>query len=413
MPENFDFLQNNKYEVGSIRNILLSASLNANRKTYKTSFHVIYAVVCALVMYLCIDTSLLAGSSIISTAAMFISPAMCVFPILYSPLPLKILSVLAPLIAHFIKSAATGFDGGFYSVAGGLFTYLLCVLCTVVFTKAVISGYTKNTVFVLITACYALIFILEIVFMIISIHGAFSLELVSKTVSDIYNALSKEVVSYASSDEGYAAYKMLFENMGQEVTKEFVVSQVEEALLTTQKVFVALLPFAPSFFAVSCMFYSFITVAVFSLFAKKFEYDVFVCIMDKKWIYRPSMLSVKIYDVVFFAFIISMFIKIPENISAAIINLFVILTPLILVSGIRCAYNFGVKKLNNKVPVIAIISAVLIVGLMTIGPLTFFIASSIGISFMITRDRNEKLDMPKKLMQDAETYNQLFKNKAN
>ena len=413
MPENFDFLQDNKYEVGSIRNFLLTASLEANRKTYKTSFHVIYAIVCALVLYLCIDPAIFGADSLISSAALFLSPAMCVFPILYSPLPLKALSLFAAPVIMVARNLVFGSDGGFYSIAGGLFSYFLCVLCAIVLTKAVISGYTKNTVFVLITACYALIFALQIVFVIITLCGSFSLENLSDTVAGIYKSASRTIIDYASSDDGIARYGMLFQGTGQEVTKDFVVSQVEKALSETQKFLLALVPFTPSFFAVICMFYSFITVAVFSLFVKKFDLCVFVCIMDKKWTYRPSMLSVKIYDVVFFAFIISMFINLPANVSAAIINLFVILTPLMFVSGIRCIYNFSIKKFDNKLAAGGIIAAVLVFGIMTIGFLTFFVASSVGISFMIMRDKDEKAAMPVKLAEDVATYKQFYGEKTN
>ena len=407
MPENFDFLQDNKYEVGSVRNFLISANLNVHRKTYKNAFHTLYALLCALVMYVCIDNTFIGGP--LAAAALFVCPAMCVFTLLYSSLANKAIATVASPIIYIAKTLFFESDVSFMSVAGNALSYFLCIACAVVLTKAVISGYTKNVVFVLITLCFAVIFLFQIILAIISIQGAFSIELLEKTVGEIYNATVNEVISFANTDEGFELYKPLLEGK-EEVTKELLTSEILKIMNIGKKSLIALIPFTPSFFAVICMVYSFVMVSVFSWFAKRFGFDVFVCIMDKKWSYRPSMLSVKIYDVVFFAFLICMFISIPANISATIINLFVILTPIMFVSGIRCIYGFAARKSSRKVLPAIIIAIVIIISLSLLGPLTFFIASSVGITFMIKRDKDEKAIMPLKIADDMATFNQFYAN---
>lgn len=406
MPENFNFLYDNKYEIGSVRNFLLSASVNANRKNRKASFHVIYSIVCALVLYLGLDASILGPE--ISGLCLLIFPAMCTYPLLYSGIAAKCTALFVAPAAFAVRTLSIGNSVDFYSVAASTFTYLLCVLCAVVFARSVIAGYTKNTTFVLITCCYGLVFVIKAITFVISVQGAFSLSLATKTVNDILSVYSAKVVEFASTDEGFALYAPLFKGTSAEITKEFVANEVTKILSDVPELIKSFVPFIPSFLAVICMFYSFITVAIFSFFARKLDYDVFTCIMDKRWTYRPSMLSIKIYDVVFFAFIICMFVNVPENISAAIINLFIILTPLTFVSGIRCIYTFFAKKTARKLLPAVIMAIVITISFMTIGALTAFIVSSIGISFMIARDKEERTLLPIKLMEDADTYKKLF-----
>ena len=145
----------------------------------------------------------------------------------------------------------------------------------------------------------------------------------------------------------------------------------------------------PAIVTVTCMFLSFITVELFSVVAKKMKIDVFVCVMDKFWTYRPTNITATVYDIVFFAYVISMLVSFPANIAITIENLILILAPVMAVTGIKSIYRFFYKKNNKKGTSIVICAAIVFAMMWFLGTLGILFIGSLGVMFITLRDKEE------------------------
>ena len=407
MPENFDFLQDDKYEVGSVRNFLVSARVNAERKEYSASFHAIFALALSVLIYLAVDGTAIGISALFTSLLVFIIPPLCVFTFLYAPPLSKLLPIILPLLLFGIR--ITLVDGGkdIYPSLISLFTYFLCILCGAVLTKCVISGYTKNVTFVLLTVCYALIVVCEIAYIFIAQTGSFSLSALSDSVKAVFDSAANETVKLTQTEQGLEQLKGIF-YASDDASASQIAAEINK---TFDYAYSVIKSFIPSILAVSCMIYSFITVGIFTRVAAFFKIDVFVCITDLKWSYRPSMLTAKIYDIVFIIYIVTMFIELPAAISATIINLFLIMTPLMFVSSVKCIYSVLCRKTGNGLAAGAIIAGILFFMFLLLGIVSFFLVASVGITFMRARDREEKIIIPIKIMNDLELCKSAFAEK--
>lgn len=408
MPENFDFLQDNKYEVGSVRNFLVSARVNSERKEYTAGFHAVFALVLSLLMYLAVDGAAIGFPVLFSSLLVFVLPPLYVFTFLYAPPSAKLMSVILPLLLFGIRVSLfeNGIDIGI-SFAN-LFTYSLCILCSAVLTKCVISGYTKNVAFILLTVCYALIFVCEIAYLFIYTTGSFNLAAVSDSIKALFDNIAGQLIAHSETDPGFEQLKAVF-SANNDITRQQLAAVISE---TFDYTFSLIKGFIPSIVAVICMIRSFITIGIFTRVASFFKIDVFVCITDLKWSYRPSMLTTKIYDIVFVIFIITMFVNLPANISAAIINLFVIMTPLVFAASVRCIYRVLQSKMQTPVAAKVITGVIIAVSVWLLGFTAFFIISSIGITFIRARDREEKKIIPIKIVNDMQLYETAFMGKT-
>jgi hypothetical protein len=164
----------------------------------------------------------------------------------------------------------------------------------------------------------------------------------------------------------------------------------------------------PSIFALSCMLYGFITVACFSVVARTFKINVFVSIMDNFWTYRPGAVTSAVYDILFFGVVIGMFLPFSQNVSAMLINLLIITTPMMCLSGLRGISGFLEKKIKSK-SVSIIITAIIVVALfMIVGIVSTLVIASVGVLYISARNREERLILPVKYASDMELYKKLY-----
>ena len=386
MAENFERIPVDLSDPSRVRNFIKDIKNDVERKNYKLLFHIVYALACALVIYLASDTLVGTGLSLL---LLCLAPSMCVFTFLYSPLLLRVLTVLLPLLVLVLRQ---GLSGGFefFSMASSLFLYLLCILSAAVITKAVLSGYPKTVLFTCLGVVFGIVSFCQIMFSFISVYGSFSFALLFDTIGDFFDKLVEQSVALAQTPEGLEAFRSLATD-GEKLTDEKIIKLVKESVRLSVSV---VKPLIPSLFAFSCMLYGFVTVAIFSLFANHFRINVFVCIMDKKWTYRPSLVSAVAYDIVFFVFVISMFVSLPQSISATAMNLMFVLTPLMYISGVRGIYTFLYKKTKSEQKSRLITAVAVVLSTMILSGISFLLIGSMGVSFITARNRNEKASVP-------------------
>ena len=393
MSDNFERISENLNDPSRVRNFLRDAQNDAERKKYSLFFHVVYALLCSFAVYIATDSSLFSSTS---SLFLFIAPAMCVFTFLYSPMYLKLAPIVLPPLFLLIRIAATGFKTNFLSVCVVLFAYLLCLLSAAVITKAVLSGHTKTTLFVSLSVVFGVVCFCQVMFSFIASFGTFSFSLLLNTINQAFDSFVNESIALSKTPEGLEMFRSLSVS-GTELTDAQITKLVKES---AELLSATIKPLLPSLFALSCMLYGFVTVAVFSLFAKHFRINVFVCIMDKNWTYRPSTVSAVVYDIVFFVFILSMFMKLPQNISVTVMNLMFVLTPLMYISGVRGIYSMLLRKTKKSSRSIIITTVIIVAATLLVGDISFLLVGSMGVSFITSRNREERLVIPVKYASD-------------
>lgn len=396
MSDNFEKIPENLTDPSSVRNFLKDAENDAKRKQYSLLFHIVYALLCSAVVFF---------ASYGNPLFLFITPAMCVFTFLYSPIYLKVAPVVLPLIFILIRTAGSS-GANFFSVCQVLFVYLLCILSAAIITKASISGYTKTTLFVLLSAVFGIIVFCQVMFAFIAYDGTFSFSLLLDSINGFFDSIVNQSVALSQTPEGMEMLRSLAVS-GKELSDADIIKLVKESVELSASV---IKPLLPSFFVLSCMIYGFICVAIFSLFAKYFKINVFVCIMDRNWTYRPSRISTAVYDIVFFVFILSLFIGFPQNISVTVMNLLFVLTPLMCISGIRGIYTMLYRKTKNSLHSIIFTALIIAVATMIAGGFTFLILGSVGVTFVSARNREEKLVVPVKYAADLAILQKMSEN---
>lgn len=387
MSDNFERIPENLADPSRVRNFLKDAKNDAQRKQYGIVFHIVYALLCALAVFFASDKVPLLS---------VLAPAMCVFTFLYSPMYLKAIPVAVPPLIILAKTAFSGTGTDFFSVCQVLFAYLLCILSAAVITKATLSGYTKTTLFATLSTVFGIIGFCQVMFAFIASCGTFSFPLLLDSINKFFENVVNQSVAITQTPEGLEMLRSLAVS-GNELTDAEITKLVKDSVELSVSV---VKPLIPSFYIFSCMIYGFLCVAVFSVFAKHFKINVFVCIMDESWTYRPSLVSTAMYDIVFFVFILSMFISFPQNISVTVMNLLFVLTPLMCVSGIRGIYTMLSRKIKNKAHSIIITAVILVAASMILGGFAFLILGSVGVTFVTARNREERLFVPVKYASD-------------
>ncbi len=403
MNQNFDFISTGKYDVGSVRNFLLDEIRNRSRKVYTPAFHTMYALLCALAIFLAVWGTRL-GLDIMSclTLQMF-APAMYVFTFMYSSVYLKAAAVFLPLLASVGMVFAFSVPATPNSLSPYILTYLQILLVSIVLAKTIISGYSKTTCFVIVSLSYAAIIFCNIAIAVIYAYGTISPSILVKAIDDYFSSIFKTSMQTISEIYTVENLRLMF-GYAEDMSKEAILLDLQNTLISAFK---SVKMFLPSIFAVSCMLCSFATVAFFSMFARIFKFNIFVCIMDKHWTYRLSTISIKIYDILFVLFILCIFIDFSASFNAAVTNLFIILTPLMFVAGVKSIYSLLFSKMKKKVGAVWVTIAICFGAAFILGMISFLLIGSIGTAFLISRDRAEKLIMPVKIMQDTAALEEL------
>ncbi len=409
MSDNFEKISENLADPSRVRNFLKDLQNDAERKQYSLFFHVAYALVCSLAVYLAADSSAIpffAGTGILF---LFLAPAMCVFTFLYSPTILKAFPVALPLLFILIRTAFSAGAANFFSTASVLFVYILCIVSGAAITKAVLSGYSKTSLVAILSVIFGTVCFCQVMFSFIANVGTFSFSLLLDTINKLFDSVVENSVAMSQTPEWLETFRSMAVS-GANLTDAQIAELVRETAETSVKV---VKPLLPAFFVLSCMIFAFITIAVFSLFAKHFKINVFVCIMDKSWTYRPSAVSAAVYDIVFFVFILSMFIPFPENISVTVMNLMLVLTPLMFISGLHGIYSMLFRRNKNRTRSVIITAVIFIIASVITGALAFLIIGSVGVSFITMRNREERLVVPVKYASDLAYLHKLSEEAEN
>ena len=404
MPDNFNFEKINIIDVNSVRNFLVQAENAKNRKTYPFSFHFIYAIVCAALIYFAFDGMSIGLGALLCAVCLCLAPAMCVFNYLYSPMPLKILATFLPPVIFGVKTALSSNITSFAALASPLFMYIMCILVSAALTKVSLSGYTKSTCFIAVTVIYVVITLLVCAFLLISVTGTCSPAAAVGAIDGFFETSINNVMEYAASEEGLESLTLMLEGT-KDMTSEKLLEVLEESLTLSASLAKSTLPSA---FILTCMLFAFITVEFFSVIAKKFKIDVFVCIMDDFWTYRLSRATTMMYDIVFFAYILGMFIEFPGFVGIAVTNLLMIMTPVVFIPGMKSIYHFFRRKKMGKTPAVIISCIIALAAVMLTGMLGIYIISSVGVSFVVSREIHESMLFPAKFAHDTETYRKLY-----
>ncbi len=403
MPENFSFDKQNLIYVNGVRNFLVQAENAKNRKSYSLLFHIFYALVCSLATYLAIDGQSIGLGTFPCAFFLCLSPALYVFNFLYSPMPLKLAAILMPAAAFAIKTFAVSQNPGFISVAPCLFMYILCILTGAALSKVSLSGLTKSTCFIIVTVIYFIIIMCVCAFLLIAAKGTCSPVAAVEAIDGFFQNTINSTMDYAKSREGLAELTAMISSY--DITEKEMLSTLEETLTLTVA---AAKSSIPSALILSCMLFAFVTIELFSVFAKYFRIDVFVCIMDDFWTYRLSRATTMMYDIVFFAYILGMFIALPNVLSITVTNLLMIMTPVVFIPGVKSIHAFFSKKKMNKTASVILTCIIVLAAVMLTGMLGIYIISSIGVTYVITREMQESLIFPAKFASDCEEYKRRY-----
>ena len=404
MNYSFDFSQKRHIDPGLVRNFLKDAENDSHRKSYGNVFHILYAIICAMLIYICTD-----GGGLLPSVLICVAPAMCVFTFLYSPIYAKIMPVALPLVFYTIRLTLSGFNEDFYTITTTLFVYCLCILSAAIMTKAVLSGHTKSTVLVELSVVYGLILMSQIAFVFISVRGSFGINMLVEYIDQYFELLLRQSTDASIIDANYEMFSA-FGMTEQFPTKEAFTDTVTTYVMTLLE---AIKTCLPGIFALTCMFFGFFSVAVFSVVARIFRINVFVSIMDNSWTYRPGIITANVYDLLFIAVVVGMFVPYPKTLSAALVNMLLILTPIMCLSGIKGIYEFLLKKIHSKIVALLIAALIVFAISMFTGAFVFFILASAGIFFISAKNREEKERFPEKYIADRELFIKLYGNENN
>ncbi|MBE6682191.1 MAG: hypothetical protein E7600_07900 [Ruminococcaceae bacterium] len=395
MPGSFDFFPDKKIDVSQIRNTRIIAEFNRTRKELPFSLHLIMAIAAAICIYFAADGLTLGLPLLFVVSGMCLGPVLAMYVFCNSPIYLKLATVLIPVAAIGAKALLPG-GKNIIGLASCLFMYLLCLLVSAILMKTSLSAYTKTSCFLLISAAYLLITIGFAAFVLIYVKGNISVSIITNAINVFFNSVYDESIKIMSSEDFLKQIRLMLP-AASEYTDEKLISLFSDTLKTSIETVKTILP---AIVVVTCMVFSFLTVELFTLFAKIFKIDVFVCVMDDFWTYRPSMASTIMYDVVFLAYIIDLFAPLPDNISAAITNLIIIMVASMSVLGVRAIYSFF-RKRNVRHFLCALIALGIVSGItfMT-GTLGFLLLSTVGVTFVSIRNKHDAMMLPIKLAED-------------
>ena len=394
MPENFNSVPENKIDISHIRNYLIAEENRRTRKALPFSIQLLFALAAAICIYLAMDGLNLGLPFILPFSGICLGPVLCVYINLFSPIILKLCAAFIPLGGFALRAFLTGITKDYPAVASSLFMYLLCMLVAIILVKTALSAYTKNSCFLLITGAYLLVIAGLFVTLLIHKHGYFDLALAVRTIDGFFTTLEAEMLKMFSTEQFVSSLGKTIPAL-EYLDIEDILASLRE---TTPAFISAVKSLLPAIIAVTCMVFSFLTVELFTVFAKKLKIDVFVCIMDDFWTYRPTRVTTVVYDIIFFAYIISMFAPFPAHIAAAIDNMFLLLASCLAVLGVKGIYSFFRRKKVRHFLCALIAFGITSGSFVILGSSSLLVLSTIGSIYVSFRDKEEKMLLPMRLL---------------
>lgn len=403
MPDNFDSFNRTKVDVGKIPNYLILARNKKARKDYPVIFHILYALAAALCIYFAVDGACL-GLSVLNIAGLCLGPALLVYTLLYSPVWIKASAVALPALIYLVRHLLFAGSLDFLHEASHCLIYFLCILVSASLEKTSISGYSKSKCFVLVTVAYSAIILSSLAILVAFYKGSLTITAIKEALDGFFSRIVDSSVQSFSDPQFFDSMRAALP-AAKDLSDSEMLSAVTEAFEISASYVKTILP---SILVITAMFFAAITVEVFSHVARRMNVDLFVCIMDDVWTYRPSTVTMAFFDILFFVYIIGSFVSYPVNVAITVENLINIMTPVMFVLGSKAIYKHILKKNNSKGKSILVCAVLFVLVLGFTGSLGMLIIGSFGVSFITRRDREEAEMLPKKMLSQKEECEKLF-----
>ncbi len=402
MPDNFDNGFMTKIDVRKIPNYLIIAQNKKFRKEYPLIFHIFFALAASLCIYLAVDGTCL-GFSALNLAGLCIGPAMLVYTFMYSPVWIKSVAVALPALAYIVRHLVFVGSLSLLHETNHCLVYILCILVSAFLTMTSLFGYSKSKCFLLVTAAYVTVILSSLAILIVYYKGSLTLTAIKEALNGFFSAIVNSSVENFTTPE-MIEYVRTALPAAKDLSDSDILSAVKEAFVLSTTYVKTLLP---SIITSIGMFFAFITVEIFSRVARKMKIDLFVCVMDDIWTYRPSTVTYAFFDILFFVYIIGSLTNLPSNIAITVENLMNIMMPVMFVTGIKAIYGFFLKKNNSKGKSITISAGITVLVLGFLGTVGLLIIGSVGVTLMTLRDREEEEQLPARMLkqkEDCELY---------
>jgi len=397
MPDNFDNGFLTKIDIRRIPNYVIIAQNKKFRREYPIIFHIFFALAASLCIYLAVDGACL-GLSVLNLVGLCIGPAMLVYTFMYSPVWIKSVAVALPALIYVIRHLVFVGSLSFLHESNHCLVYVLCILVSAFLTMTSLFGYSKSKCFLLVTAAYVTVILGGLAVLVVYYKGSLTLTAIKEALDGFFTAVINSSMENFSSPE-MIEYVRTALPAAKDLSDSDIISAVKEAFEISTTYVKTLLP---SVIASIGMFFAFITVEVFSYVARKMKIDLFVCVMDDVWTYRPSTVTAAFFDILFFVYIIGSLMDLPSNIAITVENLMNIMMPVMFVVGIKAIYNHFFKKNNSKGKSIAVCAGITVLVFGFLGTVGLLIIGSAGVTLMTLRDRNEEEQLPARMLKQKE-----------
>ena len=374
-----------KIDVGSIPNFDYLLKNLQSRKNYPIIFHIFYALICTMCIFVAVNGACANLSPIVSAVCMCLGPALLTYTFLYSPAWITISALAISAVSCFAVHLPLDIKTSFLHQSGHILMYLLVLCVAALLVKTSLSGYNKSTCFMVVTSVYVIMTLVSIAVLMVYYKGSLNPSVAVKSLDGIFDNFVNSVIKQISTQDNLSELRRMLPD-AKSMTDDEIISVARTSLQQSVTLTKLILPVIVTF---TCMFFSFVTVELFSVVAKKMKIDVFVCIMDKFWTFRPTRITAAFYDIIFFAYVISLFISFPPNISITIENLILILAPIMSVTGIQSIYRFFYRKNNKKGASVAICIVIVFAMLSFMGMLGIMFIGSLGVMYITLRDKEE------------------------
>lgn len=389
-------------EVASVRNLIFAIDYHKKEKHFNGVFHTLYGIACILLLIL----SMMTGGTL-GFVFSILAPVTYAYTLVSAPLAVKVLVPAFSVTGYAALCFLTDSSISLY----GFLTLISCLLISVFLGIGVVKGHTKMRLLVTVTVILVVCFLAGGAVDMILEEGSFSPKGAVERLDESLEYASGQYIETAKQIIDEEAFDRLISEAQPEtpITRDEFFSQLEKV---TEMGFFAIKLSLPAVIVLIHLFKAFLIMEAFSVLVRVFRIGVFVCIADKFWTYRMPMICVNLYEIVLTVFIITSFFNVSSAFSAAILNILLILTPPMLLWGIRGIYTFLSSR--SLAPFAAGILTALICGIMfaLLNVWSVFLLGSIGVTALVVRNAGETATLPVMMAENAAAAEQ-FRRSGN
>ncbi len=384
-----------KPEVSSVRSLVYTVECAKKHKNRTVLFHIVYALVCAFLLFL---TS--SESSLLTLLCAVAVPGMYVYTLLYSPAFLRPLPAALSLGGFLVKLVFSG-KIHFMTAASSVATLLMCILVSVVLAIGVVKGWSKIKMLTAVTAVITAVFIVLMLAFTASQTGSISAKNMAGLFDNFYNDFVDEYMKSTEAAITEEVYKSAASALPTEepLTRTEFLDTLHRLLTDSRKIVKSLIPSAV---ITAFLIFAYAVIGAFSVTVRIFHINVFVCVMDEFWTYRIPSAALRIYDSLIFVYFLASIFNFPENFRLSLINLFLIMTLPVTVSCIGCLYGFLTAKSVPKALAVIICAAVIILSVSILGLWSVILIAVFANSILRYKDMHESAKLHETMAYHAE-----------